>query len=970
MSHFRAETATTFPLAEALTLRYADDAHAIEAGVPNSFTEQVTPVTAELLRWWFQADHCHSRSINFHSGQRDALLAIIYAHEVLHTESLLGLYQAIAPGSLTDHELRDEVSRPHHAHAKYAAKMATGTGKTWVLNALLVWQFLNHRAYPNDHRFSSNFLIVSPGLIVYQRLLDSFQGKLIDGQRVFETSDVHTYRALFVPPHRRQSVFTFLRSAIVPKAAIGSQLPDRGMVALTNWHHLAEQLEETLNDNIDSMDDEPAVHSFFPLTPGITAGNSLEQLDSRRAQGRALSSLIALPHLVVFNDEAHHIHGGTTNSARTEVLWQKTLSTIAGSKPGRFTQIDFSATPFQQVGSGTRARKRFFPHIVVDFPLSSAMHKGLVKSLALDKRKEIAALPLDFSSEKDASGLVTGLSQGQRTMLSAGLKKLQLLESRFAEIRPDKFPKLLIMTEDTSVSPFVVEFLREQGLDDADILSVDSAQKRDMKPEEWAPIQQRLFESDTHPSPRVIVSVLMLREGFDVSNICVIVPLRSTSSNILLEQTVGRGLRLMWRGDESIEELKRENRERIRARREPSNLFDVLFVIEHPAFDAFYEELLDGGAAGAVTGDEPPTPIGDLEKVCLRPNFLEFDFEIPLILSAEVEHLAVPIIDVSVFGPTKYPLSDLLRAVGTHDIFSSHDVETGTQYGDFSVDRGVMTATGYNDYLARMAVRVTESVSRTFTASSLRSSRRYPLTQIDRPLVVDALDRYIRTELFGEPFDPHHCEAWRVLLIADVSPEIAAKFSALLASQQDTVPLHCAEVVTRHVSEATHFTARVENTVPVTKSIYPRLKVHPHSGGLERLFIAWADRDSVIEALVKVDEGNHEFLRRPYLTVDGMPANYSPDFLVRTGHEIYVVETKAHAYLAEPNVRRKQIAAAAWVEQINQLPPHLRSQRNWYYVLLSETSVHEGVHSNKRASEVLAQVCHLSTFGDTQARLI
>ena len=60
-------------------------------------------------------------------------------------------------------------------------------------------------------------------------------------------------------------------------------------------------------------------------------------------------------------------------------------------------------------------------------------------------------------------------------------------------------------------------------------------------------------------SPKVIVSVLMLREGFDVNNICVIVPLRSSQAQILLEQTIGRGLRLMWRGDEQIDELKRRH---------------------------------------------------------------------------------------------------------------------------------------------------------------------------------------------------------------------------------------------------------------------------------------------------------------------------------------------------------------------------------------------------------------------------
>ena len=76
----------------------------------------------------------------------------------------------------------------------YAAKMATGTGKTWVLNALLVWQYLNKLAAPDDERFTSNFLIVAPGLIVYDRLLDSFLGKERDGERYFETSDIYSQR--------------------------------------------------------------------------------------------------------------------------------------------------------------------------------------------------------------------------------------------------------------------------------------------------------------------------------------------------------------------------------------------------------------------------------------------------------------------------------------------------------------------------------------------------------------------------------------------------------------------------------------------------------------------------------------------------------------------------------------------------------------------------------------------------------
>lgn len=83
---------------------------------------------------------------------------------------------------------------------------------------------------------------------------------------------------------------------------------------------------------------------------------------------------------------------------------------------------------------------------------------------------------------------------------------------------------------------------------------------------------------------------LQRREGFDVNNICVIVPLRTAAAKTLLEQTIGRGLRLMWRGNE-FEDMKRENRDLVRNGKEPHSLIDVLSIVEHPAFQQFYNEL-------------------------------------------------------------------------------------------------------------------------------------------------------------------------------------------------------------------------------------------------------------------------------------------------------------------------------------------------------------------------------------------
>ena len=78
----------------------------------------------------------------------------------------------------------------------------------------------------------------------------------------------------------------------------------------------------------------------------------MEVLDRRYACGNVLEFLAGLPELMVFNDEAHHIHEFKRDGETTEVEWQKSLSRIAATKGRRFVQVDFSATPYNDVGSG------------------------------------------------------------------------------------------------------------------------------------------------------------------------------------------------------------------------------------------------------------------------------------------------------------------------------------------------------------------------------------------------------------------------------------------------------------------------------------------------------------------------------------------------------------------------------------------------------------------------------------------
>lgn len=963
-----------FPLATALKAIVDPQIPDVISGEPTALMEEVSPTTSRLLRYWFQDDFAQLRTMNFHEGQRDAILHTIYAHEVLGAPNLLELYNALAPSALTSGDTFVEVTNPNNKHPKYAAKMATGTGKTWVMNALLIWQYLNHLESPTDPRFTSNFLLVAPGLIVYDRLLDSFLGKERDGKRDFSSSDIFTNRDLFVPEDNHDQIFGFIQSSVVTKAEIGVKLTGSGVIAITNWHLLAgvedpDFVVETIAPGSDS-DAKSAIDSFFPITPGKNNGNALESLDRRYLRGGPLQWLKDLPSLLVFNDEAHHIHQIKKGQQVDEVEWQRSLTDIASTKAARFVQIDFSATPYSEIGTGQQKGIRYFPHIVVNFDLEQAMRAGLVKSLALDRRKVVAQLPLDFNAERDEKGSVIGLSQGQRTMLRAGLTKLIMLEQSFTGVDATKHPKLLIVCEDTSVTPFVEEFLWSEGLLHEDVLAVDSNRKGEMSADEWQVVRERLFDVDAHTRPKVIISVLMLREGFDVNNVCVIVPLRSSRAPILLEQLIGRGLRLMWRGDEQIDELKRETRQRIFQKQEPQNYFDVLFIVEHPAFSDFYDGLLGDGLISIVddAADKAARPSGDLELVQLRDGYEEFDFHIPLMVRDMEEELQTPVLDPMRLPRSKVPFGDALKFVGKGDQFISIDAQTKTQFGDYRVDGGVMTATGYNDFLSRLTIRITEALGGgrseiTSSQKKYNTLAHFPMLQTFRPQLLGWIDTYIRNRFFNQVIDPVEGDNWRVLLTDMITNELAGNIATALVQSLTQEVVTIAEVKYRELSEVRTLTVRSTSAIEVTKCIYPKLPIPTNKGGLERSFLEWVNNDTKVEAFCKISEYKHGFLHRPYLKADGMPARYSPDFLVRTVDSIYVVETKAESALSDANVQRKQSAAIAWCEQINELEPAQRSHRRWIYVLLGEQAVQGSIKGNERASELLARA-RLRTAGE------
>ena len=928
----------------------------------------VTPVTADLLKWWFEETFTSVRSRNFHQGQRQAILNAIYVHEVLKSPSVSETYARIAQDTLeniTNAGVLEEVAKSKYNNPKMCVKMATGTGKTWVLNALLIWQYLNAKYYDPAFapvKYTKNFLIIAPGLIVYERLLDAFKGKeQPDKTRDFNTSDIKQNEEVFLPDRYRDDIYSFVQNSVAEKSDIKNKSTADGIIAITNWHALREEMEKTdpeLTVAGPDLDDvKGIVNDILPLTPGVSAGNSLDTLDSRYGRGGTLDYLADMSDICVFNDEAHHIHETKLSGKVADVKWQESLDKISENKGRNFIQIDFSATPYDVTGSGRKRTKNFFPHIIVDFDLSTAMRAGLVKSWVMDKRKEFMASDneLEFKAERDASNNVIGLSAGQRTLLRAGLTKLKMLEEAFATLEKPKYPKMLVVCEDTNVSPEVVNFLMQEGLSEEEIMNIDSGKKAELGEKDWDKYKQKLFSLDKRTKPRVVVSVLMLREGFDVNNICVIVPLRSSKAPILLEQVLGRGLRLMFREPE-FKDSKAENRHNMYdLKQAPVNYFDTLFVVEHPEFADFYEDMYKDLMVEEPKVGPKPKPLGDIITVGLKPDYQKYDMYFPYIVKEKEETLNGADIQVDKLQPIDgYNLDQLKRMLpkDNADTFFSQELKVGTRFGEYKVSGDIFNAKSYNEFLQKIMNTITVNMAKVTTNGRTRS---LPTMQIDNVKLVAALDTYIRTKLFDQDFDPFAENNWRVLLVLQgaVINHIVNEFSKAIYQMQMNIDVEDAVVEKHYFSEVETITGRENFALNIVKSIYTKTFFPSNKGGFEHDFIEFADADSAVEKIIKINEHKHTFARFRYLRTDGMLSPYYPDFMLKIGDKIYVVETKGNNQVSNPDVKSKYRGALDWIEKINELKPEHRMNCEWVYVLLSDTDFYAWKAKGANTAEIL-----------------
>jgi len=923
-----------------------------------SFLDKVTPITRDLLRFWDpQGSFSDLRKFNFHIGQWQAILNSIYIHEVLKIKNVQDIYMTIEPQLLQEMDLID-MQKNKYSHPKYCIKMATGTGKTWVMHALLIWQYLNAKNEETlTGNYSKNFLFIAPGLIVYERLLDAYLGKVQDnGQRDVETSDLKVFEDIFIPESYRDEIFNFVQSAVCQKEEIGKKTTGDGLIAITNWHLLVE--DEELEEEISPLEDPTAaIRKEFPIRPGTSAGHSLDVLDNQYFRGKQLDYLANLKDIVSFNDEAHHLGEWKQDDEILEKKWQKALNHIQKDKKDRFIQIDFSATPYNEIGSGLKRQIHYFPHIIVNFELKEAIQRGLVKTVAIDRRKELAAIPLDdpdldFKAEREGKD-VKGLSDGQRIMLRAGWSKLKILEDGFIKFDKEKYPKMLVVCEDTNVVPFVMQFMKQEGLSDEELMEIHSNKKGEVKPDEWEEIKQKLFSLDKHANPKIIVSVLMLKEGFDVNNICVVVPLRASSSSKLLEQLIGRGLRLMWREPE-YNEIKNENREKLLVKKqEPSNYMDILSVIEHPRFIEFYDRVLAETLGIVKEMPSKERVVGDLIIITLKENYKDYDLFWPIIIHDKEEFIEIG--ELSLGDLESFPTSlDKLKQIipkKEGDTFYGEELTVKTRFGEYVVTADLFNAKNYNAFISKLV----SIVSAVRVKVSARNTKSFPTMQINSAHIAQLADRYIKTKLFNEEFDPLKDNNWRILLLTEsrITEHIIRNISKKIYDLQNKLDIAEAKIVKRYFSEITELKGREEYCVKVSKSIYPKIPFPSNKGGFERAFIEFVDRDTKVERFTKISEYAHNFANILYIREDGLLAHYFPDFMVKIGKAIYIVETKAERDVNSPNVQFKQNATIDWKNKINELNEENRMGCEWKYVLLGEKTFYSMSDKGATTEEIL-----------------
>ncbi|OGV96344.1 MAG: hypothetical protein A2Z59_01860 [Nitrospinae bacterium RIFCSPLOWO2_02_39_17] len=891
----------------------------------------VTQTTLELFNYWFKRDEDTAEI--FHPCQQRAIETLVYCHEILQAKTLQEVFERVAPEALEQRlPLKQEVDTI--PFPKYALKMATGSGKTWVLAALLVWQYFNRLNDERSGNYSFRFLVVTPGHEVLNRILDSFKGKrnLKTDNRMPETSDYR--RSLFMPEgsHWRDR---FHLDILEPDDVKSNTTPPDGpFVFITNWQQF--RLKSSATNLWDKF-----------------TGADVEEMP----RGEIIADFLSeYPDLVIMNDEAHHVHG-KKSATGDELIWRQFMNVLYNrlteshkDERGVFLQIDFSATPFY----GSAEKREYFPHIIYDYDLLNAMQDMLVKQLFLEQRQAIAGESLeelDFRAERHEPegshkrGEIKALSAGQKLLLDIGRKKLEQLTVEFRKKGINKKPVMMVLCEDTAVADKTVEHFAtrlsdENGhyYDKGKVLIIHS----DLTDKELENARKGLDRIDIDDDPlRVVISVLMLREGFDKNNICVTVVLRATEADLLLEQIVGRGLRLMFPSYEypELKDAKTEAYHEIRRKKNPSSSFDFLYVVEHPRFVEFYNKLKEQGYVFGIGDTSRETTTGDIIPIdAVTASIPLYDIAWPIQIFDEGKMPELSQIDIKTLSKYQGDFKELKKYLSKLIIQETH-VQTGAKTKTWKLDND------YFDY-SHFLRQASRAVATRGKASVLTAKQAE---------IAEIIDEYVSECCFGECIDFANPENYHILNYQPVFDHVVETISRAIIKLIEGYKFEVKKGVWGRLSDVSRIMVRESKSIVTERSIYPRNGYQPKGGGFERDFMQNVLNNSAdVLAFAKLDR-RHK-LKITYRDETGILRNYEVDFIVKVPDRMYLVETKADKDIDNLNVAVKVQAASAWCEQASLVPPpeDTNQPQGWEYLIISETLY----KSNKGLSfEALVPLC-------------
>ncbi len=552
----------------------------------------VTGITKSLLKFW-NSKNADGRDFEFFFCQKEAIETLIWLKEA-HASESTGI----------------EIPKDGGSFERLCTKMATGTGKTYVMAMSIAWQVLNKVSYPKDTRFSKHVFIVAPNLTVKNRLsvLD-----FKDKNNYYEEKKIIPY-----------DLFPLLR---------------QGKVLIENWHTLMWDSEEALLK-------KKTVDKRGPKSDRVYIKD-------------VLCDMAQAKNILIINDEAHHAwrhrseekqKGIDKNEKERATCWVQGLDRIHKVN-GILTCLDFSATPFAPSGTKGKAsyKEDLFDWIVSDFGLMDAVESGLTKTPRFVVRDDGPIDPESYRSklyhiynDEDVKSNLNRKGSQPTEILPELVRNGYLLlahdwEKTLTHWQKEKMPTPPVMisavnrkeTADRVKYMFekkrivIPELCKEETT--ALIYSdLDFIEDKDKKMKE---LREKVNTAGQEGKPgeqlRHIISVAMLTEGWNCQTVTHIMGLRAFSSQLLCEQVVGRGLR------RTSYELNEKG------------FFDPEYVnIFGIPFSFIPQEEVQGGDPRPASPKLAIFPDPEKEKYKITwPNVERIDFELKPVLTVDFEKI-------------------------------------------------------------------------------------------------------------------------------------------------------------------------------------------------------------------------------------------------------------------------------------------------------------------------------------------